>query len=80
MGGNTGNLRTLRLSSNGGRTISSMLADTASSAGGGSLSRMYHWYASKYGMGQGPFFSLVLGIQEGSVRDRAQYYIGRISR
>ncbi len=47
MGGNTGNLRTLRISATGGtRTLYSMLSD-ASSAGGGSFQRQYKYVKRK---------------------------------
>jgi len=47
MGGNTGNLRTLRISATGGtRTLYSMIADSAS-AGAGSFQRQYKYVKSK---------------------------------
>ena len=46
MGGNTGNIRTYRISaSNGYRTLGSILANGSSGAGAGSTRRVYAWYA-----------------------------------
>lgn len=49
MGGNTGNLRTLRISaSNGYRTLGSILADGSNGAGAGGTRRIYAYYARHY--------------------------------
>jgi hypothetical protein len=46
MGGNTGNLRTMRISATGGtRTLASMIANGATS-GAGSYRRLYGYYAN----------------------------------
>jgi len=73
MGGNTGNLRTYRLSSsNGNRTLGSLVADGAS-AGAGSARRMYAYYTQN-GTVSG-FYNNVFGIQYGQFRDRSQLFI-----
>ena len=73
MGGNTGNLRTYRLSSsNGNRTLGSLVADGAS-AGAGSMRRVYANYLRR-GTVQG-FYMGVFGITYGQFRDRSQLFI-----
>ena len=73
MGGNTGNIRTYRLSSsNGTRTLGSLLSD-ASSAGAGSARRMYAYY-TRNGTVPG-FYQNVLGLTYGEFRNRAQWFL-----
>jgi len=73
MGGNTGNLRTSRISATGGtRTLGSLIADGAS-AGAGSARRIYGHYA-RTGTVPG-FYGSVFGIQYGQFRDRSQYFL-----
>ena len=73
MGGNTGNLRTYRLSSsNGNRTLGSLVADGAS-AGAGSARRMYAYY-TRNGTVPG-FYNNVFGIQFGQFRDRTEWFL-----
>ena len=73
MGGNTGNLRTYRLSSsNGNRTLGSLVADGAS-AGAGSVRRMYAYY-TRNGTVPG-FYNNVFGIQFGQFRDRTEWFL-----
>jgi hypothetical protein len=78
MGGNTGNIRTLRNQSgtNGQRTLGSILASDAGN-GAASIARLSKWYAF-YGSGSGTneipgFFTNVLGIKKGSLSNFAQY-------
>jgi len=69
MGGNTGNLRTFRLSSsNGSRTLGSLVADGAS-AGAGSTRRMYAYY-TRNGTVPG-FYSKVFALNYGQFSDRS---------
>ena len=73
MGGNTGNLRTNRLSSsNGNRTLGSLIADGAS-AGAGSARRIYAYY-TRVGTVPG-FYGSVFGLQYGQFRDRSQLFL-----
>jgi hypothetical protein len=73
MGGNTGNIRTYRLSSsNGSRTLGSLLSD-ASSAGAGSTRRMYAYY-TRNGTVPG-FYQNVLNLRYGEFRNRAQWFL-----
>ena len=73
MGGNTGNLRTLRISATGGtRTLGSLVADGAS-AGAGSTRRMYAYY-TRNGTVPG-FYNSVFGIQYGQFRDRTEWFL-----
>jgi hypothetical protein len=73
MGGNTGNLRTYRLSSsNGNRTLGSLVADGAS-AGAGSARRMYAYY-TRNGTVSG-FYNSVFGIQYGQFRNRTEWFL-----
>ena len=73
MGGNTGNLRTYRLSSsNGNRTLGSLVADGAS-AGAGSARRIYAYY-TRTGTVPG-FYGSVFGIQYGQFRNRAEWFL-----
>ena len=75
MGGNTGNLRTLRISATGGtRTLGSLVADGAS-AGAGSMRRVYADYLRR-GTVQG-FYSGVFGLKYGQSRGQMQMYLGQ---
>jgi hypothetical protein len=70
--GGTGNLRTLRLSgSNGSRTLGSLIADGVS-AGGGSMRRVYGYYAAK-GITVNTFYYNVFGITYGQDKNRARF-------
>ena len=74
MGGNTGNLRTLRISATGGtRTLGSLVADGAS-AGAGSMRRVYADYLRR-GTVQG-FYNGVFGIKYGQFSSKMQMFIG----
>jgi hypothetical protein len=76
MGGNTGNIRTYRLSSsNGTRTFGSLLSDS-SSAGAGSTRRMYAYY-TRNGTVPG-FYNNVFGIQYGQFRNRTEWFLKSI--
>jgi hypothetical protein len=79
MGGNTGNIRTYRISaSNGYRTLGSILANGSSGAGAGSTRRVYGWYARNgLDVGNG-FYRQVLGVNFGQFRNRAQFFINSI--
>jgi hypothetical protein len=69
MGGNTGNIRTLRNQSGtvGQRTLGSIIASDAGN-GAGSIARLAKWYAAE-GPGHGTpgFFTNILGIKKGSL-------------
>jgi hypothetical protein len=79
MGGNTGNIRTYRISaSNGYRTLGSILANGSSGAGAGSTRRVYAWYARNgTNIGNG-FYKDALGINFGQFRNRAQLFISNV--
>ena len=74
MGGNTGNLRTLRISATGGtRTLGSLVADGAS-AGAGSMRRVYaDWLRRGTVTG---FYKGIFDIQYGQFKDRTQLFLG----
>ena len=74
MGGNTGNLRTLRISSTGGtRTLGSLVADGAS-AGAGSMRRVYAYYTR---IGTVPnFYNGVFGITYGKFANKMNMFVG----
>lgn len=75
MGGNTGNLRTLRISATGGtRTLGSLVADGAS-AGAGSMRRVYADYLRR-GTVQG-FYVGVFGIKYGQYKNQMQMFTGQ---
>ena len=78
MGGNTGNIRTLRNQSGtvGYRTLGSILASDGG-AGAGSVRRIYGYYASRNGGVLSPFKS-IFNINRGQFASRAQYFIGTI--
>jgi len=78
MGGNTGNIRTLRNQSGtvGYRTLGSILASD-SGAGAGSARRIYGYYSNKNGGVPSPFTS-TFGIKRGQFQSRAQWFIGSI--
>ena len=74
MGGNTGNLRTLRISATGGtRTLGSLVADGAS-AGAGSMRRVYASWMRR-GTVTG-FYQGIFDIQYGQFKDRTQLFLG----
>jgi hypothetical protein len=76
MGGNTGNIRTYRLSSsNGTRTLGSLLSD-ASSAGAGSTRRMYAYY-TRNGNVTG-FYQNVLNLRYGEYSNRTQWFLKQL--
>lgn len=76
MGGNTGNIRTYRLSSsNGTRTLGSLLSD-ASSAGAGSVRRMYGYY-TRNGTVPG-FYQNVLNLRYGEYSNRTQWFLKQL--
>jgi hypothetical protein len=69
MGGNTGNIRTLRNQSGtvGERTLGSIIASDSGN-GAGSIARLAKWYASRAPTNGTPgFFVNVLGIKRGSL-------------
>jgi hypothetical protein len=73
----TGNLRTLRLSTNGGRTFLSMISSDASSAGAGSTRRILNYYR-QYNKDISQFYNIVFNLKYGIFADRAQYYIRNV--
>lgn len=77
MGGNTGNIRTLRNQSGtvGYRTLGSILASD-SGAGAGSVRRMYAWY--KHNNPNVTPFTPIFGINKGDFRSRAQWFISSL--
>ena len=78
MGGNTGNIRTLRNQSGsvGYRTLGSILASDGG-AGAGSVRRIYGYYARQNVGNPSPFTS-IFDINRGQFTSRAQYFIGAI--
>jgi hypothetical protein len=78
MGGNTGNIRTLRNQSGtvGYRTLGSILASD-SGAGAGSVRRIYGYYAKKNGGNPSPFNS-IFDINRGQFASRALFFIDSI--
>jgi len=75
MGGNTGNIRTLRNQSgtNGERTLGSIIASDAGN-GAGSIARQAKWYAARGPVNGAPsFFTNILGIQQGSLSNFSNY-------
>jgi hypothetical protein len=75
MGGNTGNIRTNRISATGGtRTLGSLVADGAS-AGAGSVRRVYADYLRR-GTVQG-FYIGVFGLKYGQFRNQMQMFTGQ---
>ena len=72
MGGNTGNIRTLRnqSGSNGSRSLGSILASD-SGAGAGSIRRLYGWYR-KNKPGLNPF-TQIFGINRSQIKTRGQW-------
>lgn len=73
MGGNTGNLRTLRNQSGtvGVRTLGSILASD-SGCGAGSIRRVYGWYKNN---NPASFYNSVFNLNYGEFQDRAQYFM-----
>jgi hypothetical protein len=78
MGGNTGNIRTLRNQSGtvGFRTLGSILASDTS-AGAGSVRRIYSYYYNKTGGNPNPI-GTIFSIYYGQFRSRSQYFISSI--
>lgn len=78
MGGNTGNIRTLRNQSGtvGYRTLGSILASDGRS-GAGSVRRIYSYYVLKNGGIPSPFKS-IFNIDRGQFQSRAEYFIGAV--
>ena len=75
MGGNTGNIRTNRISATGGtRTLGSLVADGAS-AGAGSVRRVYADYLRR-GTVQG-FYIGVFGLKYGQFKNQMQMFTGQ---
>jgi hypothetical protein len=79
MGGNTGNIRTLRNQSgtNGSRTLGSILASD-SGAGAGSIRRIFSWQRKT-----NPdinAITAIFGINRGQFKTRSQWSIGAIYR
>ena len=74
MGGNTGNIRTLRNQSGvvGYRTLGSILASDGG-AGAGSIRRIYGYYA-KYRSGESPFKS-IFNINYGQYKNRTEWFL-----
>lgn len=77
MGGNTGNIRTLRNQSGtvGYRTLGSILASDTSS-GAGSVRRIYNFYAKQGESDQ--FYNLVFNIKYGQYRDRTNWFLSNV--
>lgn len=76
MGGNTGNIRTLRnqSGSNGSRTIGSIISSDGG-AGAGSFRRVYGWYERNNNITN--FYSNVLNLRKGQLANRAQWLLKR---
>lgn len=74
MGGNTGNIRTLRNQSGtvGSRTLGSILASDGGS-GAGSVRRMYGYWANQNN-GVSPFTE-IFSINRGQFRNRSQWFL-----
>jgi hypothetical protein len=74
MGGNTGNLRTLRNQSavNGSRTLFSILASDGGS-GAGSVRRVYGYYAKNGEVDK--FYQMVFDIKYGQFKNRTQWFL-----
>jgi hypothetical protein len=73
MGGNTGNLRTLRISATGGyRTFTSLVADGAS-AGAGSVRRMYGYYTRNGTVDT--FYKKVFDVNYGQFKSRSWQFL-----
>ena len=72
MGGNTGNIRTQRLSaSSGTRTFTSMIADAAS-AGAGSCRRTLAWYIRNGYVNPN---AEIFDIRYGQFRNRTEWFL-----
>jgi hypothetical protein len=73
MGGNTGNIRTPRLSaSSGTRNIFSMISNNDSGAGCGSSRRIYKYWKCYLG-DEADFFKRFYGLEPGQFIERNQY-------
>ena len=72
MGGNTGNIRTLRNQSGtvGSRTLGSILASDGG-AGAGSVRRIYGYYAKQQNQN---IFNAIFGIQRGYLGNMTQLW------
>ena len=73
MGGNTGNLRTLRNQSGtvGYRTLGSILASDGGN-GAGSVRRIYSYYLRQRNAN---ILNAIFGINRGQFRDRSQWFL-----
>ena len=71
MGGNTGNLRTLRNQSGtvGYRTLGSILASDGGSGGAGSARRLFGYYRNQ-GLSVQQFYQVVFNINYGQNKQR----------
>ena len=80
MGGNTGNIRTLRNQSGtvGYRTLGSILASDGASGGAGSARRIYGYYVRTNGGNPSPFKS-IFDINYGQFQSRAQWFIKTVN-
>jgi len=80
MGGNTGNIRTLRNQSGtvGSRTLGSIIASDGIN-GAGSIRRLYGWYQRRNNVHN--FFTgvLGLGVVNPQIKARAQYFLNTVS-
>ena len=74
MGGNTGNIRTLRNQSGtvGERTLGSIIASDSGN-GAGSIARLAKWYSSYYGISTRDFYQQSLQIKKGSFSQYDRY-------
>ncbi len=77
MGGNTGNIRTLRVQSGtvGSRTLGSILAG-GNGGGAGSVRRMYGWYTKNHTPDQ--FYQSFFDIKYGQFRNRAEWFLNNV--
>ena len=75
MGGSTGNIRTLRnqSSSNGSRTLGSILASDGSSGGAGSIRRMFGYYSRRGNTSD--FYERIMNLRYGEFRNRTQWFL-----
>ena len=75
MGGNTGNIRTLRNQSGtvGYRTLGSILSNDSGS-GAGSVRRIYGYYIRQNGGNPSPFTS-IFNINRGQFQARSQWFL-----
>lgn len=80
MGGNTGNIRTLRNQSGtvGSRTLGSIIASDGVN-GAGSIRRLYGWYQRNSNVTNFYQGVLGLGVTSPQVTARAQYFLRTVS-